>query len=332
MNKNIQHPDWPPRLPRQRPFDLVGLGANASDVLIRIPRHPAPDEKVRYSGFDHAIGGQTAVALAIASSFGYRCAYHGGVGDDEEGARIVAGLREMGLDIEGLKVRQGGNSQVAFILVDEKTANRTILWGRSEGMVLRPEEICRDRIEAGRIFFTDAQNPLSAATAAVWAKEAGMTVIADLEPLRPGIGRFLPLIDILIAEEAFPQRATGASDLADSLPVLVERTAGALVMVTRGKAGVTVHLDGINHDFPAYAVEAVNTTGAGDVFHGAFAVACLKGMPLVEAIDFSQAAAALKCAHPGAIADLEIDSEKIEQFRRRTPHREENEPPGYLRG
>lgn len=321
MKNNLHHNLFPPPLPADRPFDLVGLGANASDYLIPVPRHPKRDEKVRYSDYSRALGGQTAVALGVAASFGYRCAYLGGVGDDDEGERILSGLQRMGLATEGVRIRPGGRSQVAFILVDEETAHRTIIWGRSKGMVIRPDELLPAEITAGRIFFSDAQNPLSTARAAGWAREAGMPVIVDLEPVRPGLGRLLPVVDILIADEGFPQRATGADDLTISMPSLVERTGGALVMVTRGERGVTVHLNGQNHDFPAYAITPRNTTGAGDVFHGAFAVACLEGMDLEEAIDFSQAVAALKCLSDGGLADLALNREQVDRFRRETEKR-----------
>jgi sulfofructose kinase len=321
MNMSLHYHGYPPTLPEDREFDLVGLGANACDFLIPVPRHPARDEKVRYSEYSRSIGGQTAVALGVAAACGYRCAYLGGVGDDTEGKLIQCELSRMGLNTEGVRIRAGGRSQVAFILVDAQTAHRTIIWGRSDGMIVGPDELDQSEITRGRIFFTDAQNPLSAARAAAWAGEASMPVIVDLEPVRPGLGQLLPHIDILIADEGFPERATGTDDYSVSLPLLVERTAGALVLVTRGEEGVTVHIEGRNYDFPAFAIEAKNTTGAGDMFHGAFAVACLEGMELTDAIEFSQAAAACKCVHSGGLSSMTLNRDRIERFCRETPKR-----------
>lgn len=317
---------FPPALPSGRPFDVVGLGANASDHIVRIPHHPRPGEKVRFGSYRHQGGGQTATALVAVARLGYRARYLGGVGDDADGQATLAGLRSEGLDVTGVKLRPGGLTQRAFILVDEETGERTIIWGRSEGMVLQPEEIDRESVISGRLFHTDAQNPLSAALAARWAREAGMPVIADLERVRPGLEEFLPQVDYLIAAAQFPERVTGASTLADSLRILEERSHGALIMVTQGPLGAVARLDGRLRCFPAYAIGAVDTTGAGDVFHGAFAVACLRGMDLEDAIDFSHAVAAMKCLQVGGRAGIPRSFEEVERFRRQTRHRGAREP------
>jgi sulfofructose kinase len=312
---------FPPRLPAQRAFDVVGLGANACDTLLIIPHHPDPGEKVRFRRVLRQGGGQTATALATVARLGHSASYLGGVGDDEAGALSLAQLRAEGVEVEGVRVRAGGLSQQAYILVDATTGERTIAWGRSEGMILEPGEIERAKVTAGRILHTDAQQPLTAARAARWAREAGMPVLADLEPVRPGLEAFLPHVDILIAAEEFPGPATGAGDLGEALRVLEERTRGGWVMVTRGPDGVVARIDGCLRTYPAFAIEAVDTTGAGDVFHGAFAVACLRGLALEEAIDFSHAVAAMKCLALGGRTGIPRSWEDVERFRRETPRR-----------
>jgi len=312
---------FPPRLPAPRAFDVVGLGANACDHLLTLPHHPAPGEKVRFAELLRQGGGQTATALVTVARLGYRARYLGGVGDDEVGAYSLAELRGEGIEVEGVRVRPGGLSQQAYILVDAASGERTIVWGRSEGMILEPDELERDQIVVGRLLHTDAQQPLSAARAARWARATQMPVLADLEPVRPGLEAFLPEVDILIAAEDFPTRATGAADLGEALRLLEERTRGGWVMVTRGAQGVVARIDGTLRTFPAYAIEARDTTGAGDVFHGAFAVACLQGLALEEAIDFSHAVAAMKCRALGGRTGIPRSAEEIERFRRETPHR-----------
>jgi sulfofructose kinase len=312
---------FPPRLPAQRAFDVVGLGANACDHLLIVPHHPAPGEKVRFRDMLRQGGGQTATALVTVARLGHSARYLGGVGDDEAGAHSLAELRAEGIETEGVRVRPGGLSQQAYILVDEATGERTIVWGRSEGMIVAPHELQREQIVAGRMLHTDAQQPRSAVQAARWAHEADMPVLADLEPVRPGLEEFLPEVDILIAAEEFPEPATGAAELGEALRRLEERTRGGLIMVTRGAAGVVARIDGDLRTYPAYAVEAVDTTGAGDVFHGAFAVACLRGFALEEAIDFSHAVAAMKCLALGGRTGIPRSMEDVERFRRVTPRR-----------
>ncbi len=312
---------FPPPLPAARAFDLVGLGANACDRLLIIPHHPAPGEKVRFQRLLLQGGGQTATALVTAARLGCRVRYLGGFGDDAAGELSLAQLRDEGIDVEGVRVRPGGLSQQAYILVDASTGERTILWGRSEGMIVAPDELEPGLVTAGRMLHTDAQQPLSAACAARWARAAGMPVLADLEPVRPGLEEFLPEVDILIAAEEFPRAATGATGLREALLALRERTRGGLVMATLGARGVALLAGDQLELFGAYAVDAVDTTGAGDVFHGAFAVACLRGLALAEAIDFSQAVAALKCLALGGRTGIPRSLEEVERFRRQTPHR-----------
>ncbi len=312
---------FPPPLPADRPFDVVGLGANAADVLLVVPHHPRAGEKVRFRSLTREGGGQTATALVALARLGYRTLYLGGIGDDPEGRRSIAQLDVEGVDTSAVRVRPGGLSQQAYILVDERSGERTILWGRSEGMILGPEEITRRQVLQGRLLHTDAQQPRTAARAARWAREGDTPVLADLERVRPGLEAFLPHVDLLIAGSDFPERATGSGDLDSALPALAERTGGGLVMVTRGAEGVAALVEGRVRRFPAYAVDAVDTTGAGDVFHGAFAAACLRGVDLEEAIDLAQAAAAMKCLAMGGRAAIPRSWEAIERFRSATPRR-----------
>ncbi len=311
---------FPPPLPDAKAFDVVGVGANAGDHLVRLPRHPEPGEKLRFRAYRHAGGGQTATALVAVARLGYRVRYLGGVGDDAEGERTLAGLREEGVDVSRALIRQGGLTQRAFIIVDDQTGERTILWGRSEGMIVSPEELEREVVTSGRMLHTDAQQPATSTRAARWAREAGMPVLADLELVRPGTDEFLPEIDILIAGAEFPEPATGASSPEEAMRILSERTRGGWVMVTEGARGLALWREGRVERFPAYAVEAVDTTGAGDVVHGAFAVACLRGLDLPEAIDFAQAVAAMKCLAAGGRAAIPRSLEEVERFRRATPH------------
>lgn len=318
---------FPPRLPDDRAFDVVGLGANALDQLVKVPRHPGAGEKIRFSSYLRQGGGQTATALVAVQRMGYRTRYIGGVGDDDEGRAVLAELAEEGIETGAVRVRPGGLTQRALILVGENDGERTIIWGRSEGMVVSAEELEAGEITCGRILHADAQNPHSAARAAAWARGAEMPVLTDLERIRPGLDDFLPEVDVLIAAADFPERATGATDLLGALAILRERTRGGLVMVTRGSGGVSLlQADGLRH-FPAYRVGAVDTTGAGDVFHGAFAVALLRGLDLPAAIDFSQAVAAMKCLQPGGRRGIPNDFEAVDVFQRETPHRSAGREP-----
>ena len=317
----MARPIFPPPLPAERAFDVIGLGANAADHLFTVPHHPAPGEKVRFLRYARQGGGQAATALVTVARFGYRARFLGAVGDDADGEANLAGLRAEGVDVSSVLTRPGGLTQRAFILVDEKTGERTIVWGRSEGLIVSPGEVDAGAIESARILHTDAQDPRAAARAARIAHAADMPVIADLELVRDGLESLLPCIDFLIASSDFLEPATGCTDPAEAARVLQERTAGAQIVFTLGAHGAVARIDGALERFPAHAIEAVDTTGAGDVFHGAFAVACLEGMGLREALAFCNAAAAMKCRAAGGRAGIPHGRLEVERFQRETPLR-----------
>ncbi len=316
---------FPPPLPTDRPYDVVGLGGNASDHIAIVPRHPLPGEKVRFLSYSHQGGGRTATAMVAVARLGWRPRYLGCVGDDADGRWIVDGLEAEGVDVAGVRTRSGGLTQRALILVDERTGERTIVWGRSDGMPLEPDEIDGEVdaiVTSARLFYTDAQDPRSAARAARIARRAGLPVLADIEDIRPGLDQILPLVDFLIVSASFPEAATGSRDPSEAVRFLEERTGGALVVITRGARGCVARIDGALASLPAYAVEVRDTTGAGDVFHAAFAVACLRGLALRDALDFANAVAAMKCRRPGGRDGIPHGVEEVERFRRETPHLE----------
>jgi len=314
---------FPPELPSERWFDVVGLGANAADHLAVIPRYPRADEKVRFSRYSYQGGGQTATAMVVYARLGFSACYLGGVGDDADGRANVEALRSEGVNVSGVRVRPEGLTQRAFILVDESTGARTIVWGRSDGLVLDPDEVDPDVVRSAKLLHTDAQNPIASARAATFARDAGMPVLADLEKARPGIDVLLPLVDYVLAAPEFLEPMTGTSDPAKAMPILEEKSNGGIVVVTQGDRGAVAWIDGRVKPFPAYSIDAVDTTGAGDVFHAAFGVACLRGLDLPDAIDFSNAVAAMKCRELGGRAGIPNGMDEVEAFRKETPHREE---------
>jgi len=317
---------FPPTLPENRPFDVVGLGGNAVDRIVVVPHRPAPGEKLQASEWAAQGGGRAGTAMVAASRLGMRVRFLGGVGDDPEGRESIDSLLDEGIVLVGMKVRPGGLTQRAFILVDETTGERTIIWGRSDDIMLRPAEVDDALIRTGRLFYTDAQAPHTAAKAANVAHDSGMSVLADVEEVRPGMDEFLPLVDLLITNARFPEAATGADKLEESTRILEERTGGALVIVTLGSRGAVARIEDRLQHFPAYAVEVVDTTGAGDVFHGAFAATCCEGLELADAIDFSNAVAAMKCRRLGGRDGIPLGTDQVNRFRQETPHRESGGP------
>lgn len=287
-------------MPQETPVvDAVGVGLNATDTLISLPHFPAFDSKVEFTSAEIRPGGQVASAMVACQFWGLRTRYVGKVGDDAA-ARLQQGeLARAGVEAHLVEVPHC-SSQVAFILVDQATGERTILWQRDPRLELRPEELDRNWILGARLLHVDGHDTAAAATAARWAREAGIPVTADIDNLYSGVEALLENVDHLLASRDFPARLTGEADLRKSLPAIHRRFGCRVAGVTLGRQGALAW-DGTQfHYSPAYQVQTVDTTGAGDIFHGAFVYALLRGWSLGRSLEFSNAAAALNCTALGA--------------------------------
>ncbi|HEY6943607.1 MAG TPA: carbohydrate kinase family protein, partial [Candidatus Acidoferrum sp.] len=190
-------------------------------------------------------------------------------------------------------------SQQAFILIDD-SGERTVLWRRDHRLALRPEELQRDWIVNARALHLDGHDTAAAAQAAAWARAAGVPVIADLDELYPGVEALLPNVDYLITSRDIPGKLAATNDLHQSLPAVHRRFGCRLTAATLGTDGVLAWDGAQFHYAPAFQVDTVDTTGAGDLFHAGFIYALLQGWPLQRQLDFACAAAALNCTAVGA--------------------------------
>jgi sulfofructose kinase len=281
-------------------FDIVGVGLNATDTLIAVPHLPPYAGKAPFVEEIVMPGGQVASALAACARLGLRTKYIGAVGDDERGRIQLESLAAAGVDSTDVKVRKGCATQSAYIIVDGATGERTVFWRRDDGLRIDPGEIADDQIACGRLLHIDGHDTRAVAHAAAIARGHGIPVTVDVDTIYPGFERVLPLVDYLVASAEFPTAWTGERDPFQALEKLQAEYGMKVAAMTLGAHGALARLDGRFIYAPAYAVNAVDTTGAGDVFHGAFCYAVLEGMPMREALDFSNAMAALNCTAPGA--------------------------------
>jgi sulfofructose kinase len=278
--------------------DLVGVGLNATDTLIRLPHYPALGSKVEFRSADILPGGQVATAVAACQQWGLRTRYVGKVGDDSAAAIHQAEFERLGVETH-LVTAQGCASQQAVILVDD-AGERTVLWKRDNGLTLQPQELRPEWIAGARALHVDGHDTAAAVVAAGWARDAGVPVIADLDDLYPGVDVLLEKIDYLITSRDIPGRLTGNQDLRQSLPAVRTRYGCRLTAATLGYEGVLAWDGSKFHYAPAFRVQPVDTTGAGDIFHAGFIYGLLQGWPLPRQLDFACAAAALNCTAAGA--------------------------------
>ena len=281
-------------------FDVVGVGLNATDTLLVVPRFPAYGGKVPFEEEILSPGGQVASAMVACARFGLRVKYIGTVGDDERGRIQMESLLGSGINLDHVQWRRNCPNQSAYIVIDRSTGERTVLWRRPECLRISPEEITPEQIACARLLHIDGHDTPAVERAARIAREAGMPVTVDVDTIYPGFERVLPLVDYLIASSEFPVNWTGDSDPFKALEAIEREYGMRMAAMTLGAHGALALCEGSFIYSPAYVVDAVDTTGAGDVFHGAFCYAVLEGMPVREALDFSNAAAALNCTALGA--------------------------------
>ncbi|HXK03168.1 MAG TPA: PfkB family carbohydrate kinase [Verrucomicrobiae bacterium] len=281
-------------------FDVVGVGLNATDTLLIVPHFPAYAGKVPFEEEHLSPGGQVASALVACARLGLRTKYIGSVGDDLRGRVQMDSLRGTGINLDHVLVRPGCANQSAYIVIDRSTGERTVLWRRDDGLKLRPEEITEEMIACGRLLHIDAHDTPAVARAARLARGCGIPVTIDVDTIYPGFGNVLPNVDYLLASSEFPAAWTGETDPFRALEIIQHEYRMKVAAMTLGPHGALALENGKFHYAPAFVVNCVDTTGAGDVFHGAFCYAVLQGMPLREALDFSNAMAALNCTALGA--------------------------------
>ena len=283
---------------RQSKVDLVGVGLNATDTVIFVPQHPTAGSKLESQSVNIFPGGQVATAVMACQFWGMRTRYIGKLGDDSAASLHHEEFARAGVETDIVKV-PGCASQQAFIVVDGK-GERTVFWRRDEKLALQPSELNREWIANARALLVDGYDTAAATTAAGWARAARIPVIADLDDVYPGVEALLENIDYLIVSRDFPERLCGESRLQDSLPLLRRRYGCRITAATLGSDGVLAWDGEQFHYACAFQVPAVDTTGAGDIFHAGFIYGLLQGWPLQRQLDFACAAAALNCKAAGA--------------------------------
>jgi sugar/nucleoside kinase (ribokinase family) len=297
---------FPFSLVEKREFDAIGFGMNAVDHLVVVPEYPAFDVKMRLLEHKQAAGGQTATAMVALQRLGLNTAYAGRFGSDADGQFGLAAIKAEGVDLQFAEVIQGARNQMALIIIDVRSGERTIVWDRDERLAYKAEEAPTELSARGRVLHLDAHDPPACARMAQAARAAEVIVSADIDNIYDGLPELLPLIDILIVSKEFPHRMTGISDERASLVELKARYGCVLVGVTLGKRGALLFYEGQFLESPAFAVPGGcrDTTGAGDAFHAGFLYGLLSGEDVEESLRFGNAVAALKCRSLGARSSL----------------------------
>lgn len=289
-------------LPRGRPFQVIGFGENAVDWICRVPRFPQHDTKTQMEPILRKVGGQIATACSLCARYGLSTRYIGRVGDDDLGRFAQEDLGKDPMDLQ-LEVVADTATHLSLIIVDRPTGGRTIIWDRDPRLGYREGELSRPLFVDGQTIHLDGNDLVASTQVARWAKEAGMRVCLDIDRVQPGVEELLRLTDFLIASRTFISAFGKESSWRSNLRFAASVCPG-FVAVTRGSQGAAALWDDEILEFPAFEVEVLDSTGAGDMFHGAFLYGVVQGWTIGRCMRFANAAGALACTGYGARSSI----------------------------
>ena len=277
---------------------VTGLGQSALDYLVLVDTYPRVDTKKEVIEWHEQGGGPVATALVALSRLGISCRFHGIIGDDYAGEKIRQSLIEEGIDVTGLIKRDRATSQIAFIVVEKGTARRTIFWKRPSGNPLQREELGVDFLDGSNFLILDGLMKDISLYAAERAKTLNIPIMLDAGRMRPGMLDLARLSDYVVTSEEFA-KDLGWQLTQEALLKEKEKLGVKVLTITLGEKGsITISNDEFIQ-LSAFRVEAVDTTGAGDVFHGGYTYGLLNKWSLKDAVTFASALAAIKCTKIG---------------------------------
>ena len=304
--------EQPSGLPMQQQpalaVDVLCVGHASFDLTLMVTHHPGPDEKCSATGLATCGGGPAANAAVAVARLGGRSAFAGYLGEDHAGSRHFNELQNEGVGLD-LVVRGKHPTPVSVILV-KPNGNRTVVSARIGTPFLSADQVDFRRCPAQVILF-DGHEPLVSTPLAQSARKSGAITVLDAGSVHRGTLELLPLVDYLVASERFARDFSGEENEEKAFKVLKEQAPS--VVVTLGERGLRARSCGRDLRLPAFPVTAVDTTGAGDTFHGAFALALAQSSSFLSALIFAGTAAALTCMNIGARPGIPT-RQQVQQF------------------
>jgi sulfofructose kinase len=277
---------------------VTGIGQSALDYLVLVDAYPRVDTKKEVIEWHEQGGGPVATALVALSRLGISCRFYGIIGDDYAGEKIRQSLIEEGIEVTGLIKRDMATSQIAFIVVEKGTARRTIFWKRPSGNPLQRKEFGVDFLDGSDFLILDGLMKDISLHAAKRAKRLNISIMLDAGRMRPGMLDLARLSDYVVTSEEFA-KDLGWQLTREALLKEKEKLGIKVLTITLGEKGsITISNDEFIQ-LSAFMVKAVDTTGAGDVFHGGYIYGLLNKWSLKDAVTFASALAAIKCTKIG---------------------------------
>lgn len=305
---------FPFKLPENKEFDVVGFGTNAVDYLIIVPEYPSFNSKIELTDYVQAAGGEIATTCVGLQRLGAKTAYVGRFGTDASGDFGLKTLRDEGVNVDFAEQIFGARTQIAFIVIDERSGERTVIWKRDKNLSYTETDAPVETAKRGKILHFTPHDARACFEMARAAKNSGAIVSIDIDNIFEGIEEVLPLVDIFVSSAEFPERLTGIADQKTALREIKSRYGCAVAGMTLGETGSMLFCENEFIRTAGFAVPGgcKDTTGAGDSFRVGLLYGLLQCASVEESARMANAVAALKCRAVGARTSLPTVSELCE--------------------
>lgn len=280
-------------------MDVIGIGIPYFDMVVNVDEMPQMDGAAAANAVFHQGGGKVATAMATVARLGKRAGMIARVGDNRGGRFILDDFLYNGVDIAGITVDKAGTSSSFCLSLSERKSRKRIFIGtKGTAGPLRPDDIDYDYLKRAGVLHVESGDEATAA-AVRFARKNGIVTVIDADSYSDGIKDLLPWLDIFIASEFFYREMFGGSDYEEGCRRLLSMGPRVAVVTLGSRGSVGMERGKAFFHCPCFTVDAVDTTGAGDVFHGAYIVAMLEGMETEQCVRFASAVSAIKCTYPG---------------------------------
>ncbi len=279
--------------------DVLCVGHASYDLVFSVPHHPLADEKIFADDFLACGGGPAANAAVIVARLGLNAAFAGYLGNDLYGQSHALELVQEGVDTRYV-VRGDAPTPLSCVLV-KPNGDRALVNFKGATRHLNQDEIDFTGIRP-KVILLDGHEPSLSVSLADWARTCGIPLVLDAGSLHEGTKALMHKVDYLVASEKFAKQWLQDDNEEEALARLASQS--PVVVITLGERGLIWRNDGVSGSLPAFPIQAIDSTGAGDAFHGAFAAGIAKNLGWEELLRYASAAGALCCQTSGARAGL----------------------------
>ena len=303
---------FPFTLKKDAEFDVVGFGTNAVDFLIQVPHYPEFNSKIELTDYVRAAGGEIATSMAGLQRLGLRTSYVGRFGVDDAGKIGMSSLRDEGVNLRYAEAIPGAQTQIAFIIIDEQSGERTVIWKRDEKLHYRESDVPLDAIASVKVLHFTPHDARACIRMAKAARENGTIVSIDIDNVFNDVEQLLGCVDIIVASSDFPAKLFDRPiEDREALSEMQRRYDAGLVGLTLGDAGSLLLCNGEFIQTPGFEVPGGcrDTTGAGDSFRVGLLYGLIRGDSVEDSARIANAVAALKCRAVGARTALPTPDE-----------------------